>query len=195
MKSNWVWAAVLALVLGLLAITFWGELVRELVFLPVSYLVWLAGLVYRSFDQQALWTAMLIVVLILALISLRLKPELMHQMSSPAAEPPHRVRLWAKRLKEAQRGTYMRWRLAQHIKALALDAVAYRSGLSSEQVEKEIHAHTGDLPAELVDYLQAARGFETGSSMSRRSTSSIPQPLNLPPEAILDFLEGYLDLE
>jgi hypothetical protein len=196
MRKNVSRAVALSLVLGFLAITFWQELVHELIFLPVSYLAWLGDLVYRSFDQQALWAAMLIVLLMLALISLRLKPSLTHPMTKPAPEPPQRVRRWVKRLDEAQRGTYMQWRLAQHIYALVLDSLAYRSGLSPEQVEGNFDAYTDDLPAEISAYLRAARGFETSSSMSRRLFSaSIPQPLDLPPENILAFLEEYLELE
>jgi hypothetical protein len=196
MRINLVRAIVLALVLGLLAITFWQELVHDLIFLPVSYLAWLGGLVYRSFDQQALWTAMLIVVLMLALISLRLKPGRISPTTKPDADPSQRVRLWIKRLDEAQRGTYMQWRLAQHIYALVLDALAYRSGLSPEQVEGNLDVFSADLPVEMSAYLQAARGFETSSSMSRRLFSApIPQPLDLPPEAILAFLEEYLEVE
>lgn len=196
MRRIFFLAIAAGLILGLIAVFLWNELIQELILVPMTYVVWLGGLLYRSFDQKIWWSTLLILVLILALTSLRLKPRVQWQKPRFKKEIPHRVELWRKRLEEADRGTYMKWRLAQHLSRLFVEAISYRSGLTPKQIEQHIQKRTIDLPEEMSAYLQAARGFGAASSMSHRWNSArIPHPLEISPELILEFLEDYLGLE
>lgn len=195
MRKRIILSMTLGLVLGSLVIKFWQELIRELILLPFSYLVYFGGLIYRSFDQQALWTTLVILVLIIAWLSLRLRQDLSRTASDVKDQIPPRIAIWGKRLKDVHRGTYMQWRLAQHMSELVLDAVAYRAGYTREQIGEKIIEIEFDLPKEIQAYLQAARGFQASTAMSRRTLfSSVPQPLDLPPDAIAEFIENYLGM-
>lgn len=193
MKHRLTWGIAFSFILGLLITIFWQELIRELILVPLTYLIWLGRLIYRSFDQQALWTSLLILVITLAWLSLRLKPGVSKGHVDAETDFPQRVLLWRRRLDEADRGTYMKWRLAQHLSELVVDALIYRTGQTRQQIDQELDMNFADLPDELVRYMRAARGFETNATMSRRLFSPrVPQPLDLPPETILRFLEEYL---
>ncbi len=189
-------ALAIGLVLSFAAILFWQDLIHELILVPISYLLWLVGLLYHSFDQQIWWTTLLIMLAIIAWTSLRLKPKLSRSKVEFENEMPHRVRKWRKRLKAADQGTYMKWRLAQHLSVLVIEAMSYRSGLPPQQIEKKIEMKEIDLPDDLVNYLRAARGFETASTMSRRWYSKRKTlPLDISPDTILIFLEEYLGID
>ena len=195
MRKRIILSMTLGLVLGSLVIKFWQELIRELILLPFSYLVYFGGLIYRSFDQQALWTTLVILVLIIAWLSLRLRQDLSRTASDVKDQIPPRIAIWGKRLKDVHRGTYMQWRLAQHMSNLILDALNYRTGLTREPIDKNISAAAFDLPDEIQAYLVAAHGFKVSNSMSRRMIfSSVPQPLDIPPEEIAEFIENYLGM-
>ncbi len=183
----------ISIVLGFLLINIWGDLVRELILLPISYLIWIGGLLYRSFDQRALWTSLIIIIVIISWASLKLKQAIVKPENETQAQLPHRIEIWSKRLGDVHRGTYMQWRLAQHLSNLILDSLTYRSGLTRQQIDKKILAGTLELPADIQAYLIAARGFELAGSMSgRKFFSSVPQPLDLSPERIAEFIENYL---
>lgn len=196
MKRRFFLAIAISAIVGFMAILLWPEFIREIVLIPVSYLLWIVGLLYRSFDQQIWWTALIILTVILAWTSLEIKPGVSRSGDNIEGDIPNRVQRWRKRLDEADRGTYMQWRLAQHLSNLVYDALSFRTGLERQQIEQNIEIFRDNLPDELVAYLRAARGFETDKSISRRIFSSqTPQPLDLPPEAVSAFLEEFLELD
>ncbi len=179
--------------LGILVILFWRELIRELILLPFSYLVWISGLLYRSFDQQTLWIALLIFVTILAWLSLKLRYSFSRMSDDFDDDLPNRVQVWSKRLGDIDRGAYLQWRLAQHISHLLLEAISCRAGLSPDQVADKIADAEFELPEQVRAYLVAARGFQSPNSMSRGMFSStVPQPLDCPPEEMTAFIESYI---
>ena len=178
---------------GFILINIWGDIVRELILVPVSYLIWIGGLLYRSFDQRALWTSLIIIIVIVSWASLKLKRSASLPDSRNPDILPHRIEIWSKRLKDVHRGTYMKWRLSQHMSNLVLDSIAYRAGFTRDQIDKNILKGSLELPEDIQAYLLAARGFEVADSMSGRNIySSVPKPMDLPPERIAEFIENYL---
>ncbi len=195
MKRPILITLLLSLNLGIMVIVFRQDLIRELVLLPISYLVWIGGLIYRSIDQQVVWTSLIILVVIISWASLKLRRSILSPSRDQGARFSHRIERWSKRLTDVQRGTYMQWRLAQHLSNLAVETLAYRAGLTRTQMDERITQGDINLPDEIQAYLLAARGFEVSNSMSRRMLfSSVPQPLDLPPEKLAEFIESYLEV-
>ncbi len=195
MKRRLIITIVLSLLLGLLVIVFRQNWINELILVPLSFLLWIGELLYRSFDQQILWVSLLILLVIISWTSLKIRRTNLRPSHAEGERHPHRIERWSKRLKDLHRGTYMQWRLAQHIRNLVLDALAYQAGLTRKQIEERITQGAIDLPNEIQAYLLAARGFETSNAMSRRMLfTSVPQPLDLPPEEIAEFIESYLGM-
>lgn len=193
MKNRLLISFGISFVLALLMINVWGDLVRELILLPISYLIWIGGLLYRSFDQRALWTSLIIIIVLISWASLKLKRSADKPENKNLDLFLNRIEIWSKRLKDVHRGTYMQWRLAQHLSGLVLDSLAYRAGLTREQIDQKILSGTLNIPDDIQAYLLAARGFEVADSMSgRKFFSSVPRPLDLPPERIAEFIENYL---
>lgn len=107
MKRRFFLAIAISAIVGFMAILLWPEFIREIVLIPVSYLLWIVGLLYRSFDQQIWWTALIILTVILAWTSLEIKPGVSRSGDNIEGDIPNRVQRWRKRLDEADRGTYM----------------------------------------------------------------------------------------
>ncbi len=195
MKRRLIITIALSLLLGVLVIVFRQNWINELILVPLSFLLWIGELLYRSFDQQILWISLIILLVIISWTSLKIRRTNLRPSRAAGELHPHRIERWSKRLNDLHRGTYMQWRLAQHISNLVLDALAYQAGLTRKQIEERISQGTIDLPEEIQAYLLAARGFETSNAMSRRMLiTSVPQPLDLPPEEIAEFIESYLGM-
>ncbi|MBT3392250.1 MAG: hypothetical protein HN413_17770 [Chloroflexi bacterium] len=192
MKPRFWWVFGASAFLGPLAILLWPELIRELFVIPLTYFVGIASLLYLSFDQFTLWVALILVGGVFFWISLKLRRGPIPNPVHPNAQQLSSVLRWQRHLKDAQRGAYMRWRLAQHIADLTDAALACRTGLPPESMLYE----DLELPAEIEAYLRTAKKFQTGAAMSRRWFSSpAPQPLNLPPEVLVAYIEQSLTLD
>jgi len=195
MKRRVLLSISMGLGIGLLVIIFQKELIRELILLPFSYLIYIGVLVYRSFDQQALWTSLVIVVVVLGWLSLKIRNSFSDLIIESNDELPLRIQVWKKRLEDVDRGRYLQWRFAQHMSSLVLNAISYRVGTSRDQVDEKIAEREIDLPEEIQDYLEAAHGFQVSTAMTKRKQFlAVPQPLDLSPEAIAEFLEEYLGM-
>lgn len=193
MRIRFLTSLAISIVVGFILISVWGDIVRELILVPISYLLWIVGLLYRSFDQRALWTSLIIIVALVSWASLKVRRSAVQLDSKKPDVLPHRIEIWSKRLKDVHRGTYMKWRLSQHMSNLVLDSIAFRSGLTREQIEEKVLNNSLELPSEIQAYLLAARGFEIADSMSgRKFFSSVPKPMDLPPERIAEFIEQFL---
>ncbi len=193
MSRRLLTAASIAFVLGALAILFWPQLIGELILVPFSYLSWLGGLLYRSFDQQVLWVSFIILALILAFLSLKLRRSPLLLTSDQPEPIPPRVRVWQQRLDDAERGKYMQWRFAQYLSDLIIETLAYRAGESVAKIHTRLENDELALPPEIKAYLKAARGFELNAVMSQRIFSSSQSgPLDLPHAALVAFLEELL---
>ncbi len=192
MKNRLSWVLGASVIISLLAILLWPQLIQELLVIPLTYLLSVGALLYRSLDQRTLWVTLMIVAAILFWASLKVR-----RVPSPKNMPETiqyatRIALWRRRLDDIHRGTYMRWRFAQRLTHLMRAALAYRAGLPDEYVLYEDF----DIPAEIVEYLQAANQYQAASPLASRLFSpAIPQPLNLPPEKIADYIEQLLGME
>ena len=191
MKPRLWWAFSASALVSLLAILFWPKLIRELFVTPLTYFVGIASLLYLSFDQFTLWVALILVGVVLFWISLKFRRGPIPSPAKPETLQPPPIIRWKRVLKDARRGAYMRWRLAQRLADLTDAALSCCTGLSPESIPYE---ELG-LPAEVEAYLYAAKKFQAGAAMSRRwFSSSAPQPLSLPPEVIVAFIEQRLAL-
>lgn len=196
MNRRLIFALGVSIALVFLGIFFGQDLIRELILMPLSYLIWVSGLVYRSIDQKILWSSMLILAVIIALLSLRIKTGFSRRYHPVEVENQNRVKVWRRRLLDVEQGGYLKWRLAQHLSHLILEALAFRTGQTPKQVFKSLTQNDHGLSQEMRAYLSAAQNHQLERKISHPLTRSQgSKALDLPPEEVITFLEEYLGLD
>jgi hypothetical protein len=99
-------------------------------------------------------------------------------------------------------GYYFKWRLAQHLLGLTLEALAHGERTSPNMVRERLKSGGLDAPSEIEDYLLAGMTpiLSTRSNLiTRLKDAIIPThqitPLDLDPERVIQFLEDQLEIE
>jgi energy-coupling factor transporter transmembrane protein EcfT len=187
--------------------------VRQVVVIPLSYVLWFGGLLLRSIPQALLWVWLLLIVLLLATKSLRSdrKPtaEMREEPGYPSRE---RVTFWLIQVYQAQ-GDYFRTRLADSLRQLTLGMLAHQEGLTRWQVEQRLESEELDLPPEIRTFLRAKRepnvstlaGLLTRLQNRLRNAANVLSTRGRSPgrvsssdrdlESVVRFLEDRLDIK
>lgn len=129
--------------------------VRDVLAMPVSYLLWLASLAFKSIPQFIFWMALLLVGLIVALKSLGRKKSIAISRTPSPTPVPGRVTAWAERIELLLDGKYSRHRFGYYIGRLILDVLSHEERLNLRDVEHRIEAGQLTLPPDALQYLMA----------------------------------------
>jgi len=99
-------------------------------------------------------------------------------------------------------GLYFKWRLAQHLLGLTLEAVAHQERTSPTLVRERLKSRGLDAPSEIEAYLHAGLTpvLSTRSNLITRLKGAIMpthhiSPLDLDPERVIQFLEDQLEID
>jgi hypothetical protein len=155
LSTRWRRAPLIALGLALcLAVApLIADFVRDVIAVPLLYLAWAVGLVWRSVPEALILLSFVLVALLVARRSLRRRGALQRQRTSPA-QFPGRVEQWAQLVGAAEGGDdYARWRLAHRLANLTLDALAQRQRQSPVQLRRQMERGALALPGDLQAYL------------------------------------------
>jgi hypothetical protein len=204
-KSSWFWRtfaerrnrllllALLLLAAIVLALLF-RDVARTVIVLPLLYLVWLAGLLWRSIPQALIWAIFVIVALRVAVGSLVVRRRRQEEQTrQEQMQNWGRARIWAKWVELAARGGYYQQRTARYIAGLTVDALAQREHIPVDLVEGELAAGRLDVPPRIRAFL-----LETLREAPPARFAWLGQWLRLLPRAssvrvspkeVVDFLE------
>jgi hypothetical protein len=190
------WLALL--LVGLLALAISG-MVRELVVIPLLYLLWLAGVLVDSLPQALLWIGFLATAVFVAWKSLsvpRARPPL-RQIPSPSRAP---AMIWTSLFQRAADDRYVRWLLAQRLGQLALELLSSQDQSAARGLWYYLRDETTEMPPSVRAYLQA--GTQIYLPAPGRwwrwwpwGTRAEPQrdPLDLDPAEVVQYLEEWLN--
>ncbi|MFL5802798.1 MAG: hypothetical protein ACJ8CR_13785 [Roseiflexaceae bacterium] len=188
------------LLVVILALTLSG-LVRELVVIPLLYLLWLMRVIFESIPQVILWVGFLALAAIVAWNSL----------AGPRAPPPARqpvqasrapVAAWAALFERTTRDDYARQLLAQRLGQLAFELLASQGQPPAQSLWQYLNDMSQDIPPDVRAYFQA--GVRMHRPLSRfwdrwwprtARQESRSDPLDLDPEQVVRFLEERMLLE
>jgi hypothetical protein len=167
------------------------DFIREFVVVPLLYAFWIGQIIFDAIPQAAFWSCFLGVALLLAGASL-LRPGKPRSQSREAGTIQRgRVETWANLIRQAPQEDYYQWRLAQPLRELILETLAYEARLSTKEMKQRLMDDQLDLPPEIRAYLQASLKSLTYLPAPRfpfafRGPAS---PLALNPEVLVQFLE------
>ncbi len=156
-SRRWLWILVPVAILAL-AITFsLRDAIRDLIVVPLAYVAWFADLVLASVPQAAY-----LAVLVLAGVALAARVLFPVWRERPAASrparenaEPSRLRFWLRHLKQLDRSTFSREKVAVDLKELVLDALAGQEDAARSDAEARIVSGQAGVPAEVEELVMA----------------------------------------
>lgn len=146
---------------------FWArDVIRELVVNPISYLVWLFGILIRVTPQIFFWLSLLVISLMIAYRSVSAKRKvyaqlpgvLPEQATGPASSG--RVEYWANKvhLMRNARSAYFQSTFHLALNRLLINLLAHRYRVAANQVEERVREGWIDLPPDIREYLLEGSG-------------------------------------
>lgn len=191
---------VLAAILGLLL----QGVTRDSFVMPLLYAAWVADLVFRSVPGWLWWAWFLVIALVFAVRSLRMR------VAADAVERGDRrrtegvIHAWIARIQSGDQGDYFRWRLARDLAELGLQFLAYRDRGDLGQRDRSQYVELLNAPPEIQAYLRmglTAPPWQPQDVRSRLArlwrpiTKTKDSPLEIEPAVVAQFLEGQLESE
>ena len=170
------------------------EVVRKTVILPLAYLWWALGVLYRSFPQVVVWVVLVILIAFTLLGSLTSDRKRI-QREEPKVKPPlGQVEGLAQNLVKMRRGTYYKWQVANRLGRLARDFLILRGDRADTRDRSPLAGHDWH-PTEPIDaYLDTGlRGSFADFPNPRWSFGKPePTPLDMDVNEVVEFLEGKI---
>jgi hypothetical protein len=194
MTRRWVALAGVIVIATLLAFPL-REAVHEAIVVPVAYLLWALGLLYRSLSQGIWWV--ILVVLVLLIFAKSLAPQL-HPPGKVLAnsKPTHgQVQTLAGWLNKSSTGIYFKWLIANRLGKLAYQILLQRSNGKPRSVFEPLTGPDWHPNADLQNYLQSGlqRSFADFPNLRKFFVPPAKTPLDLDINNAVDFLESQID--
>jgi hypothetical protein len=99
-------------------------------------------------------------------------------------------------------GDYFKWRLAQYLLNLSIEALAHRERTTPERIKQRLMSRTLEAPSEIEAYLLTGLTpiFTKHTNLIERIKQTLGltpriSPLDLDPERVVQFLEEQLEIE
>jgi hypothetical protein len=196
MKRRLLSLLVILALAGLLTLVI-GDWLRQVIVIPLLYVVWIGRLIFESISQLVIWVLFLLILLPLALKSLFKEKPPAAAVQPPEMLPSKRIGDWLYLLRQAHKDIYYRWQLAQQVQKLTVSALAQAERISPRLARQRLAEGDLDMPPELQAYLQAGvisfAHVVTPKARLRPWQQSKPSPLDLDPARAIKFLEDNFD--
>jgi hypothetical protein len=202
-KRFW-WTPLVGLPLAVLLTLGLRDIVRDVLALPLSYMLWFAGIIFETIPQIWFWTGLIFIVLILAMRSLNRERQPPPSAPGKSSRPARgRIDVWAERINMLLKGRYSRHRFGYFIGKLILDVLSHEERLSFRDVERRLEQGEPDVPPIVRDYLfsrlrpaytEARPNFLTRLKHFFRLEKPLTARLNTELETIVKFLEDQLEV-
>ena len=198
------WVPLVGLPLAVLLTIGLRDFVRNALALPLSYMLWFAGIIFETVPQIWFWTGLIVVALVLAMRSLDRERQPPSTPPGKSARPARgRINVWAERVNMLLKGRYSRHRFGYFIGKLILDVLSHEERLSFRDLERRLEQGEKDIPPVVRDYLfsrlkpayaEARPNFLTRLKRFFRLEKPLSASLNAEVETIVKFLEDQLEV-
>ncbi|MDE0527803.1 MAG: hypothetical protein OXH85_03825 [Truepera sp.] len=165
--------------------------VERVIVEPALYLTWIVSLLLRSVPEPLFWLLFVLLVLVVAVRSLRLWTVRGREGRRAGETVYGPVGRRARLLQNATSPGYSRWRLARELGRLAGELAWPGRGFSAERQRAWLTDPSSGIPPEIAAYFLA--GLDPYRPVHlpwyRRGVRRAPSPLDLDPGEVMGFLE------
>lgn len=174
------------------------QAVEEIVILPLQYLLWSAGIIYRSIPQFWIW--LVISAIIFFILLTPFLDDLPRLPERQQKKPPEKgaVESMAESLNKADRGIYFKWSVANRLGKIMRDWIAYRERLDQRWQANDLARLAGQVSPEVYQYLDAGLNGSFADYPRPKLPffrKKIKTPLDLDPNLVLDAIENEMENE
>ncbi|MGC9393716.1 MAG: hypothetical protein ACP5J4_02540 [Anaerolineae bacterium] len=198
------WAPLVGLPLAVLLTLGLRDFVRDVLALPLSYMLWFAGIIFETVPQIWFWTGLIVIALVLAMRSLDRERQPPPSEPGKSSRPARgRINVWAERIDMLLKGRYSRHRFGYFIGKLILDVLSHEERLSFRDLERRLEQDETDVPPVVREYLfsrlkpayaEARPNFLTRLKRFFGLEKPLSARLNAELETIVKFLEDQLEV-
>jgi hypothetical protein len=169
------------------------DLVRSILFEPLSYLLWGLNLVYLSIAQLVYWVLLVIGVTLMAFGSLYGGGRTRKQVEDEKITLQGPLQTTAGQISRTGRGVYYQWIIANRLGKLATSILTLRTG-KAEYLGDEIDAEDWKPPDEVAAYLVSGL-TRTFADFPRRRWYFRPQktPFDIDLDQVTTYLESQME--
>ncbi len=198
------WTPLVGVPLAVLLMLGLRNFVRDTLALPLSYIIWLLGILFQTIPQIWFWVGLVIVALILAIRSLDRERRPAPAAPGKSLHPARgRIDVWAERVNMLLKGNYSRQRFGYFIGRLILDVLSHEERINLRDLDRRLEQGEIDAPPAVRDYLSARLrqnltepkpNFLTRLKRFFKLEKPLTAQLNAELETIVTFLEKQLEV-
>jgi hypothetical protein len=170
------------------------DVIRKTVVVPLAYLWWALGVLYRSIPQVVVWIVLIVLISLMLMGSFasdrKRKPS-----EDPKIKPaPGQIERLAKNLVKMRRGTYYKWKVANQLGRLARDFLILRGDRAGTKDLSPLIGHDWQPSAQVDAYLDTGLhgSFADYPNQPWRFGPPEPTPLDIDVEEVVEFLESQI---
>lgn len=191
--------------LALVAAFVFQDAVREVVVVPILYLVWFMGLLIRSFDQGCLWTVALIAALVIGVATIRRQPIERDVVAQPLARvrPTGRIQQWRNQVLASRASDIAQDSFRTEMRRLVSELWAHRHHEPVDEVRRQLRQDQLPLP-DVVRSMVGATSLSgqrpmpwwerLGQWFASKLNRSGAAPASLELNGTLDYLEELMEV-
>ena len=169
--------------------------VYALVIVPISYVLWVLGLIYHSVDQVLWWIVLLVAVLAIISRSLLPKVRLVERQTlktKPIVGKVENLSLW---IKKTRRGTYFKWLVANRLGKIAHQILAQRMSGKPRSFFDPLTGPDWMPDAAVQSYLEAGLhgSFADYPQKKKYFSQPVSTPMDHDMSEVIKYLESQID--
>lgn len=191
---RWLPLIGIVIIAALLAFPLRGTIYQSVV-IPVAFIGWELGLVYRSLSQAVWWW--LIVVIVLFMLAFSLVPQIKtYHRYEPKARPRHgqveELAIW---LGRAKSGVYFKWLIANRLGKLSYQILLHRESGRPRSVFAPLLGEDWEPSKDLQNYLETGLhgSFSDFPNSSRPFAAPQQTPLDYDVDDAVEFIESHVE--
>jgi hypothetical protein len=125
---------------------------KEIILIPLLYVMWVTELVLKSFDQRCIWLMALVVAVSLSLAfsyRSRTPVDIYQRTMSQRFPDSGRIRYWRRQIRIGSSTLYTSGFHRSELSRLVIETLAYREGVSAEEIREQLNVGVISVPSEV----------------------------------------------
>jgi hypothetical protein len=169
------------------------DLVRSVLFEPISYIWWGFNILYQSIAQLVYWILLVVGVTLMAFGSLYGKDRARELVEEDTNPPQGPLEATARHIARTEKGVYYKWLVANRMGKLARSILSLRNG-QPDSLNSPLEGRDWNPPDEVEAYLESGltRTF-ADFPRQRRFSRPLETPFDIDLNQVIAYLESQME--